>query len=50
MAGRVGFDLTGSYHLAFWFLIFFYACGSVAFWLLREPRSSGNKRPGTGSS
>ena len=31
------FDLTGSYHLAFWLSIFFYACGSVAFWLLREP-------------
>jgi hypothetical protein len=31
------FDLTGSYHLAFWLSIFFYSCGSVAFWLLREP-------------
>ena len=31
------FDLTGSYHLAFWLSIFFYACGSVAFWLLRRP-------------
>lgn len=31
------FDFTGSYHLAFWLSIFFYACGSVAFWLLRTP-------------
>jgi MFS family permease len=31
------FDLTGSYHLAFWLSIFFYACGSVAFWALRRP-------------
>jgi len=31
------FDLTGSYHLAFWLSIFFYACGSVAFWALRQP-------------
>lgn len=31
------FDFTGSYHLAFWLSIFFYACGSVAFWLLRQP-------------
>src|SRR5262245_41437803 len=31
------FDLTGSYHLAFLLSVFFYACGSVAFWLLREP-------------
>src|SRR5277367_2274872 len=28
------FDVTGSYHLAFWLSIFFYACGSVAFWML----------------
>jgi len=34
------FDLTGSYHLAFWLSIFFYACGSVAFWLLRQPAVS----------
>src|SRR5262249_37531468 len=33
------FDLTGSYHLAFWLSIFFYVCGSAAFWLLRGPRS-----------
>ena len=31
------FDITGSYHLAFWLSIFFYACGSVAFWMLRRP-------------
>jgi MFS family permease len=31
------FDFTGSYHLAFGLSIFFYACGSVAFWLLRRP-------------
>jgi MFS family permease len=31
------FDVTGSYHLAFWLSIFFYACGSVAFWMLRRP-------------
>jgi MFS family permease len=31
------FDVTGSYHLAFWLSILFYACGSVAFWLLRRP-------------
>jgi MFS family permease len=31
------FDLTGSYHLAFGLSIFFYACGSIAFWMLRRP-------------
>ena len=31
------FDVTGSYQVAFWLSIFFYACGSVAFWLLRRP-------------
>jgi len=31
------FDLTGSYQLAFGLSIFFYACGSVAFWALRRP-------------
>jgi MFS family permease len=30
------FDVTGSYHLAFWLSIV-YACGSVAFWMLRRP-------------
>ena len=36
MAGWI-FDLTGSYHVAFGLSIFFYACGGVAFWLLRRP-------------
>jgi MFS family permease len=36
MAGWI-FDLTGSYQVAFGLSIFFYACGSVAFWLLRRP-------------
>lgn len=36
MAGWV-FDVTGSYHVAFWLSILFYACGSVAFWALRRP-------------
>jgi len=31
------FDLTGSYRVAFSLSIFFYACGSVAFWMLRRP-------------
>ena len=31
------FDVTGSYQVAFALSIFFYACGSVAFWLLRRP-------------
>jgi MFS family permease len=31
------FDLTGSYRLAFILSIFFYACGSVAFWMVRRP-------------
>jgi MFS family permease len=31
------FDLTHSYQVAFGLSIFFYACGSVAFWLLRRP-------------
>jgi MFS family permease len=36
MAGFV-FDTTGSYRVAFWLSILFYACGSVAFWSLRRP-------------
>jgi len=36
MAGFV-FDTTGSYRVAFWLSIFFYVCGSVAFWSLRRP-------------
>ena len=36
MAGLV-FDLTGSYRVAFGLSIFFYVCGSVAFWALRRP-------------
>ena len=36
MAGWI-FDLTGSYQVAFGLSIFFYACGGVAFWLLRRP-------------
>ena len=31
------FDLTGSYRLAFILSIFFYACGGVAFWMVRRP-------------
>lgn len=31
------FDLTGSYQVAFGLSIFFYVCGSVAFWMLRRP-------------
>jgi MFS family permease len=31
------FDITGSYQTAFALSIFFYACGSVAFWALRRP-------------
>ncbi len=36
LAGFV-FDVTGSYRVAFWLSILFYACGSVAFWALRRP-------------
>jgi MFS family permease len=36
MAGWT-YDVTGSYQVAFGLSIFFYACGSVAFWLLRRP-------------
>jgi MFS family permease len=36
MAGYV-FDVTGSYKVAFGLSIFFYVCGSVAFWALRRP-------------
>jgi MFS family permease len=36
LAGYV-FDLTGSYKVAFGLSIFFYVCGSVAFWALRRP-------------
>lgn len=36
LAGFV-YDVTGSYRVAFWLSIFFYACGSVAFWALRRP-------------
>ncbi len=31
------FDMTGSYQVAFGLSIFFYVCGSVAFWRLRRP-------------
>src|SRR5215510_4497075 len=31
------FDLTDSYRVAFSLSILFYACGSVAFWMLRRP-------------
>ncbi len=31
------FDTTGSYQVAFALSIFFYACGSIAFWMLRRP-------------
>ena len=31
------FDFTGSYQVALGLSIFFYACGSVAFWALRRP-------------
>ncbi len=31
------FDATGSYQVAFGLSIFFYACGSIAFWMLRRP-------------
>ena len=31
------FDVTGSYRVAFTLSIIFYACGSVAFWMLRRP-------------
>ena len=36
LAGYV-FDVSGSYRVAFWLSIFFYVCGSVAFWALRRP-------------
>src|ERR1700761_139360 len=36
LAGFV-FDTTGSYKVAFALSIFFYVCGSVAFWALRRP-------------
>ncbi|MGE0415189.1 MAG: MFS transporter [Acetobacteraceae bacterium] len=36
LAGYV-FDVTASYRVAFWLSILFYACGSVAFWMLRRP-------------
>jgi MFS family permease len=36
LAGFV-FDTTGSYRVAFGLSIFFYVCGSVAFWALRRP-------------
>ncbi|HEY4172469.1 MAG TPA: MFS transporter [Rhodopila sp.] len=36
LAGFV-FDTTGSYKVAFGLSIFFYVCGSVAFWALRRP-------------
>jgi MFS family permease len=36
LAGFV-FDMTGSYRIAFGLSIFFYVCGSVAFWALRRP-------------
>jgi cyanate permease len=31
------FDVTGSYRVDFTLSIFFYACGSAAFWRLRRP-------------
>jgi MFS family permease len=31
------FDVTGSYQVAFGLSIFFYVCGSIAFWALRRP-------------
>ena len=34
------FDVTGSYRVAFALSIFFYACGSVAFWMLRRPAAA----------
>jgi MFS family permease len=34
------FDVTGSYRVAFALSIFFYACGSVAFWMLRRPAAT----------
>src|SRR5262249_61082184 len=48
------FDVTGSYRVAFALSILFYACGSVAFWMLRRPATaegvvnilSGAGRPG----
>ena len=36
LAGFV-YDMTGTYRVAFWLAIFFYVCGSVAFWALRRP-------------
>ena len=36
LAGFV-FDTTGSYRFAFGLSIFFYVCGSIAFWALRRP-------------
>ena len=36
LAGYV-FDVTGSYRVAFGLSIFFYVCGSIAFWALRRP-------------
>jgi MFS family permease len=35
------FDHTGSYRVAFALSIFFYACGSIAFWALRRPPIAG---------
>jgi hypothetical protein len=29
--------MTGSYKVAFGLSIFFYVCGSIAFWALRRP-------------
>jgi MFS family permease len=34
------FDVTGSYRVAFTLSIIFYACGSVAFWMLRRPAAA----------
>ena len=34
------FDVTGSYRVAFALSILFYACGSVAFWMLRRPAAA----------
>jgi MFS family permease len=47
LAGYV-FDVTGSYRVAFGLSIFFYVCGSVAFWALRRPpaRRAGRDQEG----
>ena len=49
LAGWI-FDVTGSYQVAFGLSIFFYACGAVAFWLLRRPPSQRAMQSGTAKS